>query len=467
MDAECGNPGLPATTPERWRKIESVLDGALEQAAELRLAWVAEACGSDADLRHEVETLLAGDERIERFLESPALGSAEPPQPLAPQLASGEQLGPYRIVALLGAGGMGEVYSATDTRLDRSVAIKLLPARFARDAQALERFQREARAASALNHPNICTLHDIGARGGQPFLVLELLEGQTLKDRLAAGPLPIPEVIQLGVQIAGALEAAHAKGIVHRDVKPANIFVTQRGEAKVLDFGLAKLVSGPVRPQEARTTSAAPISTEATISVPGWAMGTVSYMSPEQARGEPVDERTDIFSLGATLYEMATGRRPFQGSTLAETLEAIQTRHPASPRELKSSVSARLERVILKALQKERTARFQKAAELRADLERLRPAPQRVATLLAAALLLVLAATLAVARFGWFTTPPSIIELTARQVTASPSEDPVLRASISPDGQFIAYPDLTGIHVRRIATGETHSIPPPENACFR
>jgi serine/threonine protein kinase len=362
---------------------------------------------------------------------------------------------------------MGEVYSATDTRLDRSVAIKFLPAPFARDEQALERFQREARAASALSHPNICTLHDIGARGGQPFLVLELLEGQTLKDRLAAEPLPLAEVVSLGIQIAAALEAAHAKSIVHRDVKPANIFVTQRGEAKVLDFGLAKLVSTPSPPREVRTAKAAPVPTEASISVPGWAMGTVSYMSPEQARGEPVDERTDIFSLGATLYEMATGQRPFQGSTPEETLKAIQTGQPARPRELRSSVSARLERVILRALEKERTARFQKAAELRADLERSRPAPQRFATMLAAALLLVLTVTLAAVGLGWFTVPPSTIELTARQVTASPSEDPVLRASISPDGQFMAYPDLTGIHVRRIATGETHSIPSLENACFR
>ena len=439
MDDDRRDEASPVLTPERWRQVERVLEAALDQPAEQRLAWVAEASGSDAGLRREIESLLAGDEQIELFLESSALGSGEAQASAAPQLVCGDQLGPYRIVALLGAGGMGEVYSATDVRLDRNVAIKLLPGRLARDQQALERFQREARAVSALNHPNICTIYDVGEHAGAPFLVLERLEGQTLKERLAAGPLPTGEVVALGVQIASALDAAHAKGIVHRDIKPANIFVTQRGEAKVLDFGLAKLLSNPGLADDGRTVGDAPASAEATVSVPGWVMGTASYVSPEQARGEPVDERSDLFSLGGTLYEMATGDLAFEGSTPSETLELIQNRQPVRPTQLNPALPARLEHIILKSLEKERASRYQRAAEVLAAFKRLQSAPRRVAAWLAG----------------------------ARQVTASPDEDPVLRTSISPDGQSVAYPDLTGIHVRRIATGETRSFPPPEDTCFR
>ncbi|MGA7292395.1 MAG: serine/threonine-protein kinase [Terriglobales bacterium] len=407
----------------------------------------------------------------------------------------GQTISHYRIVTKLGGGGMGVVYEAEDQRLGRRVALKFLPEDLAHNPQARERFQREARAASALNHPNICTIYDIGEHENRLYIVMECLEGTTLKYRIEGKPMSVEQIVDFGAQVADALEVAHAAGIVHRDLKPANLFLTKRGQAKILDFGLAKVSASAPKLDAAGGSLATAAIDEAHLTSPGSALGTVAYMSPEQARGEELDARTDLFSFGAVLYEMATGRQPFTGNTSAIIFDAILNKPPTSSVRINPDVPAPLEAVIDKCLEKDRTLRYQTASDLRADLQRLKrdtqsskvaavsgsvPAqpqepklPSRRWPMLSMAVAVSALAIIAVLVggyfAGWFTPqrPYSQAELKPQQLTANSSEDPVAVTSISPDGKYLLYSDLEGLHLRLVATGETQSLPIPDEFCFR
>jgi eukaryotic-like serine/threonine-protein kinase len=548
--------------PERWQQVEHLYHAVLEKEESQRSEFLAAACGTDEALRREVESLLAREGEAESFMKEPALALAAkalardeaqspPPDESGLQLL-GKTVSHYRVLEMLGGGGMGVVYKAEDIKLGRKVALKFLPEELRKDAKALERFEREARSASALNHANICTIYEFGEHEGQPLIAMELLEGETLRERIAGGPspgpvprdrplpagegklfqdsvsplpegeglgvrgkpaegcsLPIDELVEVAIQIADGLEAAHHEGITHRDLKPANIFLTTRGRAtqvKILDFGLAKMrASGvgvqssgknapPPDPRSLTPDSLTVSAADPNLTKSGMAIGTVAYMSPEQARGEKLDARTDVFSFGVVLYEMATGRQPFTGGSGAETLTAILRDRPVPPLQLNPQLPSKLEGIISKALEKDRDLRYQDASEMHTDLEHLKhdtsfgrtpvgakslevlpspagrgwpgrhgdPGDARRWPLALAGLLTLIAASGLV----WFLThrpPPHkpSVELTQRRLTFNSSENAVQSGAISPDGKYLAYSDGSGIHVKLLSTSEERLIQRP------
>src|SRR5690242_710153 len=369
-----------ALAPERWREVERLYHLALEQSANDRREFLDEASHGDLALRAAVEALLAAHQQTEQFLETPALRGAaqfvaqpratdgQPGQEfeISEPVAIGETVSRYRIEERLGGGGMGVVYRAHDTRLGRQVALKFLPEEWTKNPKALERFEREARAAAALNHPHICIIYEIGEHDGQPFIALELLEGRTLKHQIAERPVGALELLDIAIQTADALEAAHAKGIIHRDIKPANIFVTERGVTKILDFGLAKTVTTAEGGQASAT------ATSDSQSQASFAMGTLPYMSPEQVLGRSLDHRTDLFSLGVVIHEMALGRRPFTGQTGADLISSILQDSPRPISQDRVDVPPALDGIVARCLAKDLAGRYQSAGELRNALSDLK-----------------------------------------------------------------------------------------------
>jgi serine/threonine protein kinase len=417
-----------------WPKIEELYHAALPKDAAARKAFLDRACSGDEDLRREVESLLAYEREADRLME-PASSAATQKLPVV----RGTRLGPYEVAELIGAGGMGEIYRATDTRLGRDVAIKVLPADFASDSERLRRFEREARAVASLNHPHILTVHDVGTHAGTPYVVTELLEGETLRELLERRAPSLKQALSFAVQAAQGLAATHRKGVVHRDVKPENLFVTSDGALKILDFGLAK--------QEPTASEGEPRATRSDATRAGVVMGTVAYMSPEQAQGFPVDARSDIFSFGVVLYELLTHTHPFRRETTAATLGAILEAEPKAPGTLTPAVPHDLEKIVLRCLRKEPAKRIQSMADLELELgevaaeldsppaEPVRAARRKGLWLAAGGMVVVLIglATAVATRFASKPAPPP----TVFQLTSFPGEE--RRPAFSPDGQQLAF----------------------------
>ena len=471
-------------TPERWAQIEELFHRAAECGPEERTLLLDEACSNDPELRREVEVLLSCDQSAGNYVQAAVRAEIDTVGfPLA-----GETISHYRILDGLGGGGMGLVYRAEDMKLGRQVALKFLPEESANNPASLARFEREARSASALEHPNICPIYEFGEHEGRTFLVMQLLEGQTLREWIAAAspgnpPFAIDKLLDLAIQIVDGLGAAHRKGIIHRDIKPANIFVTTQGQAKILDFGLAKVASvatvgdealeqGPRVGRAAGATprETAPLPTpDLFLSRTGVAIGTAGYMSPEQVRGEKLDARTDLFSFGLVLYEMATGHRAFEGDTGPALHNAILTQTPVPARQLNPQLPAKLGQIISKALEKNRDARYRTVSDMRADLDILKHETERrnplrwwmLAPVLVFALLIVSVSLWFAKRQPTSTQTPPDIKF--RQLTLNSAENPVSNGSISPNGKYLAYVDKLGMHVKDFETGSIQDVAQPRD----
>jgi len=467
-------------TPERWAQIEELFHRASECDPNQRATLLDENCQGDLELRQEVESLLRKEAGSGSLLRAAVHSELEG---FGFSLI-GEVISHYRILDGLGGGGMGLVYRAEDVKLGRQVALKFLPEESAKDPAALGRFEREARAASALEHPNICPIYEFGEHEGQPFLVMQLLEGQTLRELLVdvepgKPALPLERLLNLAIQIADGLEAAHKRGIIHRDVKPANIFITSEAQAKILDFGLSKLAhpatEGAGESEDSRNSGSKgtvrevslPATIAPSLSRTGVAMGTAGYMSPQQVLGEKLDARTDLFSFGLVLYEMATGQRAFTGDSWPVLQEAILKQVPTPARQLNPELPVKLERIIQRALEKACDVRYQTAAAVRDDLEALKrdiesKSLARWGRLTASAAVLLIASTIfwIARRQPLSLTKPT--DLKIRQLTNNSVETPVTSGAISPDGKYLAYSDVKGMHIQLIDTGELHSLPQPE-----
>jgi len=499
-------------TSDRWKEINRIYDAAVEVEEKERASFLQNACGEDVELRREVESLLAYDQQAQQFIDRPALQLAAEKLAVDPPSLVGRQLGPYQILGVLGAGGMGEVFTARDTRLNRTVAIKVLPRHFSERADLRQRFEREAKAISSLSHPNICALHDIGRQDGIDFLVMEYLEGETLSQRLRKGPLPTSEVMRYAIEIAGALEQAHRKGVVHRDLKPGNIILTETG-AKLLDFGLAKrqpvsLIAPPSSLSPlARGTTGGPTETKS-LTEEGMILGTLEYMAPEQLEGKEADARTDLFALGVVIYEMATGQKAFQAESKASLIAKILTAQPPPIETIQPVSPPELDRVVQRCLAKKPEERWQSAAELtsqfqeiaEANLEILKaqkrrketsgqakeieskakptvpvaiPEPRKVLSRLVRSrgwklsfvgiLLALITGSLAFWRVRRQPERPAEKpEMSFKALTSNSADSPLDSAAISPDGKYLAFSSKGKLFVQVVHSGEKNPIVLPE-----